>query len=331
MGCAFVSRRLVFSHLTIGLVALSVVQMALWSLPSAAALGSIGVTSVINTGTYNADEMTIDRVNGDIYLDGTSTVGGNYSVVKVNGGSLTTLYSPLPATTGGNLTYTNGLAVDTSQLWWNNANAGPGSNTEISRAPKTGAGPITRNSPADDLDSFAYDGTTLYTAYYAGILYSVDGSGNLNNLGFYRGTSHLALAADLGTLYVADDSGTYSRSPGGTFSNITNVANTYRTNGERLAVGGGSLWALDRNNLNGFWQIPLVAGSPTFYTDPSFVNLKSIGYFNGQVFLADSGEVSGTNLSGHVWAATVPEPAAAGVPTVLAATALARRNRRPHA
>ena len=169
------------------------------------------VTSVVNTGSFNINEMSLDPTNGDIYLNGYDSGSSELSIVKITSGSLTMLYSPLPGTTGGNLTYTNGFAVHAANLWWNNANAGPGFATELSSAAKVGGGPITRRSPTDDLDSLSSDGTTLFTAYYAGSLYTVTSSGGLNYIGFHRGTVHLAIAADSGVLYVVDDGGAYRR------------------------------------------------------------------------------------------------------------------------
>lgn len=129
------------------------------------------VTSVVNTGTFNNDEMSIDPANGDIYLTGKPAGSPYIAVSRVTGSSLTTLYATLPGTTGGDLQYTNGFAVFGANLWWNNANAGPGFATEISRAPKAGGGPITRGSPTDDLDSLSSDGTTLYTAHYLSLIH----------------------------------------------------------------------------------------------------------------------------------------------------------------
>src|SRR5436189_4825740 len=91
------------------------------------------VTSVIDTGSYNILEMSIDPTSGDIYCDGTSSGSSELSIVKVTGSTLTTIYPVLPATTGGNLQSTSGFAVHGSDLWWNNPNAGPGTNTELSR------------------------------------------------------------------------------------------------------------------------------------------------------------------------------------------------------
>ena len=221
---------------------------------SASALAdTVAASPVANTGTYTPNEMAIDRATGEIYLNGFPSGSTTLSIVKVTGGSLTTLYATLPGTIGGNLQYTNGFAVDGSnQLWWNNANAALSSATEFSRAPTSGAGPITRNSPGDDEDSLTWSGTTLFTAYYAGTLYSVTSTGDLNYLGFHRWTSHLALASEGSILYVIDDSGAYKRNADGTFTDIISVANTYRTNGSRATVGGGYLYALDRNLANGF-------------------------------------------------------------------------------
>jgi hypothetical protein len=281
--------------------------MSIWTAQGRAAF----ISSVIDLGTFNPDEMALDRANGDIYLTGFASGGTTDSVAKVSSGSLVTLYSPLPATTGGNLQYTNGFAVDATNAWWNNGNAGPSNATEFSRAPKTGAGPITRNSPGDDFDSLSFSGTTLYAAHYLGGLYTVDGSGNVSFIGNHRTTSHLAIAGDASKLYVVDDGGAYRRNADGTFTDLVTAANTYRTNGSRLAVDSNYLYALDRSSLNGFWRIPLSGGAGTFITDASFVNLRSIGVSNGLVYVADTGEISGANQSGHVWQVDVPEPASA--------------------
>ncbi|MEA2736205.1 MAG: hypothetical protein QOE14_2656 [Humisphaera sp.] len=304
----------------LGVFVLAVLMLATTDRARAAVI----VTSVANTGSYTPDEMTVDRANGEIYLLGFPSPSAFASVVKVSGGGVTTLYSTLPGTTGGNLTYSNGFAVDGVNLWWNNANSGPGGNTELSRAPKTGAGPITRTSPANDLDSLSYGGTALYSAHYAGSLYSVTPTGGLTGLGFYRSTSHLTLAGDGGSLYVADDTGAYVRNPGGTFTNIIAAPSTYRTNGSRLAVSDGYLWALDRTNFNGFWQIPIGGGAATFITDPAFTDLRSIGYYNGDVFVADTGGAG----AGNVWQVTVPEPASASLVLIGAAVLTCARQRR---
>ena len=292
------------------LVVFSLVAL-IGGLAESSARASIIVNSVIDTAGFNPDEMSIDQSNGGIYIDGYASGDPNVSIVKVNGASLTTLYSNLPATTTPPLTYLNGFTTDASNIWWNNGNAGSGGITELSRAPKSGAGPITRNSPTDDLDSLSWGGTTLFTAYYAGTLYSVDGSGNLTFLGFNRSTSHLSIAADGDNLFVSDDGGLYERASNGSFVNLEAQPSTFRVNGSRSATGGGFVYALDRNNLNGFWAIPEAGGADTFYSSPSFTNLQGISYYNGLIYVADTGETSGPNQDGHVWSVSlVPEPSA---------------------
>jgi hypothetical protein len=285
------------------------------------------VTSIADTGLFNPDELTADKSNGDLYVTGFANGGTTDSVNKVSGGGLLTLYSPLPATTGGDLQYTNGFTVDSSTLWWNNANAGPVSLTEFSRAPKSGAGPIVRNSPSDDLDALSFSGTALYAAHYQGFLYTVDGSGNLSFLGSHRLTSHLSIAAENSSLYVTDNSGAYVRNADGSFTDLNFVSNTYRTGGARSAVGGGNLYALDRNTLNGFWVIPTTGGAGSFITDPSFTNLTSIGYYNGLIFVSDRGETTGDNNTGHVWQVQLPEPGSALI-SLIGLAVVARRPRR---
>ena len=174
------------------------------------------VTSVVDTGLYNIFEMSLDPANGGIYVNGLVSGSSQLSIQAVSGASLVSRYSPLPGTSGGNLTYTNGFAVQAGFLWWNNANSGSGTATEISKAPAAGGGPITRTSPDNDLDSLASDGTTLFAAHYAGALHSVTSGGDLNSLGTHRAASHLALAAEGGVLYVADDTGIYRRNTHGT-------------------------------------------------------------------------------------------------------------------
>jgi len=286
------------------------IRAALLAAAAAAPAYPVSVTPFVNMGGYSPNEMTIDRATGDIYLSATAGSSSTLSIVKVTAGNLTTIYSSLPGTTGGVLTYTNGFTIDDSsnQLWWNNANAGPGSLTELSRAPATG-GAITRNSPADDLDSLSWSGTMLYAAHYAGSLYTVTSMGGLSSLGFFRNTSHLAIAGDGAILYVVDDAGAYRRNADGSFTVLVSAPSTYRTNGSRAVVGGGHLYALDRNLLNGFWQIPTSGGTPTFISDGAFTSLQAVGYFNGSVYASDRGDGTGA----HVWrvdlATAVPGPA----------------------
>lgn len=290
--------------------------------------GPFSLGMVANTGGFDPDEMAIDRNTGQIYLMGFKAGDSLLSVAKVSGGGINYLYnSPLPGTQGP-LPYTNGFMVEGTTLWWNNANAGPGFATELSRAPTSGSGPITRNSPTDDLDSLAWSGTVRWAAYYAGTLYNLNASGGLSGGWFYRGTSHLAIAAEGAELFVVDDHGAYKRTAGGAFVNINNNANLYRTNGSRLGVGDGYLWALDRAMDNGFWRISLADGSQTWFTDPNFLHLNSIGFYNGSVYLDDTGDAG----DGRVWQVTfgaVPEPS---IPMLLllgfAALALTRRARR---
>ena len=275
------------------------------------------LTSVVDTGLYNINEMSVDPTNGDIYLNGTPGVGGELSIVKVNAGSLTTLYPSLPGTTGGNLTYTNGFAVHGSELWWNNANAGPGFATQLSHAPKAFTGSITSTSPTDDLGSLSSDGTTLFTAYYAGSFFAtVDGNGGLSFLPGYRDTVHLSIAANAGVLYVVDNGGAYRRNTNGTFDDLTSPANRYLTNGSRLGEGGGFLYALDRSVHNGFWKIDEQTHAATFITNPNFKNLNVAAYHNGLLYLADTGELAGQpNTNGHVWQIN-PDSANGGPPVI---------------
>jgi uncharacterized repeat protein (TIGR02543 family) len=263
---------------------------------------TVVVSSVVDTGLYNIFEMSLNPTTGGIYVDGYASGSSELSIQAVTGASLTPLYSPLPGTSGGNLAYTNGFAVHGSNLWWNNANSGPGTATEISQAAAAGGGAITRTSPSNDLDSLASDGTTLFIAHYAGSLYSVTGAGALTSLGFHRSTSHLAIAAEGGVLYVADDSGIYRRNADGSYTDFHTAANRYFTNGSRMGVGGGYVYALDRNTHNGFWKIDKVTGTATFITDPSFTNLNAIAYYNGDLYVSDPGELAAQpNTNGHVW------------------------------
>lgn len=260
------------------------------------------VVPVVDTGLFNIFEMSLDPATGGIYVNGFVSGSSQLSIHAVAGASLTPLYSPLPGTSGGNLTYTNGFAVHGSALWWNNANSGSGTATEISKASSAGGGTITRTSPANDLDSLASDGTTLFTAHYAGSLSSVTSDGTLISLGIHRSASHLALAAEGGVLYVADDTGIYRRNANGSYTDFHSAANRYLTNGSRLGVGGGYVYALDRNTHNGFWKIDQVTGTATFTTDPNFTNLNAIAYYNGDLYVSDTGELAAQpNVSGHVW------------------------------
>src|SRR5688572_29511480 len=84
------------------------------------------VSPLIDTGLFNIQEMSLDPANGDIYVNGFTSGSPTLSVHKVADGSLVSLYATLPGTAGGNLTYTNGFAVHGANLWWNNANSGPG-------------------------------------------------------------------------------------------------------------------------------------------------------------------------------------------------------------
>lgn len=266
--------------------------------------GAAIVTPVVDTGVFNPYEMALDPANGDIYLAGFATGSGDLSIKKVSGGTLATLYATLPGTYNNwNLTYTNGFAVHGSNLWWNNANSGLGTMTEISRAPKAGGGPITRNAPTNDLDALASDGTTLFSAYYAGNLCTVDG--NLNVTYFsqtYRSTSHLTMAAEAGILYVADDSGIYRRNTNGSYTSINTAAGRYLTNGSRMGVGDGYLYALDRTTRNGYWKIDKTTGAASFTSDANFTYLNGIAYYNGDIYVSDTGEASGQpNTNGHVW------------------------------
>src|SRR6266436_6778198 len=244
------------------------IRAAFLAVATAAPAFPASVTPFVDLGVYAPDEMTIDRATGEIYLTAHASGSSTLSIVKATPTNLTTVYSSLPATTGGDLQYTNGFTIDDSnnRLWWNNANAGPGSATELSRAPATG-GAITRNSPADDLDSLSWSGTTLYAAHYAGSLYSVD------------------------------DGGAYRRNADGTFTNLVSAPTLFRTNSSRAAVGGGYLYALDSRSSNGYWQIPSSGGTPTFIADGAFTFLQAIGYSNGSVYVSDSGNGTG----GHVW------------------------------
>ncbi len=273
------------------------IRAAFLAVATAAPAFPASVTPFVDLGVYAPDEMTIDRATGEIYLTAHASGSSTLSIVKATPTNLTTVYSSLPATTGGDLQYTNGFTIDDSnnRLWWNNANAGPGSATELSRAPATG-GAITRNSPADDLDSLSWSGTTLYAAHYAGSLYSVSSSGALTFLGFHRSTSHLAIAGDGAILYVVDDGGAYRRNADGTFTNLVSAPTLFRTNSSRAAVGGGYLYALDSRSSNGYWQIPTSGGTPTFIADGAFTFLQAIGYSNGSVYVPDSGNGTG----GHV-------------------------------
>jgi len=273
----------------------SIAALWLMAVVPAQALAA-SVTALADTGTFKPDEMAVDRVTGDIYLTGHADGSSSLSIVRVVPGSLPLfIYTDLPASNSGSLTSTNGFTIDgSSRLWWNNANAGPGFLTEVSRAAANGGFSIFRSSPTDDLDSLSWSGTSVFAAHYAGSLYEATVTSNivlLNPLGVYRETSHLAIVGDGPYLYVLDMYGAYRRNPDGSVTELA-LQSGFRLNGSRAAVGGGFLYALEKDGT-GFWQIPTSGGTPTRISDPAFGHLQSVGYFQGAVYLADDGDTHG--------------------------------------
>lgn len=204
------------------------------------------------------------------------------------------------------------IAVVGPDLFWIDPNSGPVTDTQIWRAPKDGSGAATAiytgsssGQPIVDGSGLAADGSLLYAAdEYAGTVWrlATDGSG-LTQLGPARytagfGPEHLnTVAADQGTLYIAD----FGQAAYGIAPQVVSIA----TNGSgfttlasdlplghplAIAVGNGKIFLTDAVATNTIWQVPIGGGTPTVYVSGTpFQQLNGLAFFNGSLYVADSG------------------------------------------
>jgi hypothetical protein len=243
--------------------------------------------------------------------------------VPLAGGTPTQLYS-----------YSTGSPFDVTalgaNLFWIDPNSGPGTDTQILRAPKNGSGPITPiytgssvGQPIVDGSSIATNGVLLFTADEVnGRVHRLnpDGTG-LIQLGpdRYTGgfsTEHLnRITVSATTAYIADagfSNGSITITPkvvsiptsGDTFTTLHAGAPFNYLSGIALDAANNTLYLSDQGP-NRIWKMSTSGGPPELLlTDPRFGTLDDIEFVNGYLYLTDRGAET-------VWKvdlAAVPEP-----------------------
>lgn len=269
--------------------------------------GTLNKVSLVATTPDHPIALATD--GADIFASGTNSSGNN-SLFKVplGGGAVSRVYSnvgPSPS----------GIVVAGSDLIWFDPNSGPSTDTQILKAPKSGAGSITPiytggpvGQPIVDGYGLATDGARLYTAdEVQGRVHSLnfDGS-NLqqigpNRYGGFFDTEHTNnIAESGGILYIADGGCNPCRNG----STITPKIVAIPTNGQTfttlfegapliepvgITVGNGNIFIADRG-ANAIWSMPLTGGTPTVVVSGApFVRLYSVLFFNNALYVADYG------------------------------------------
>jgi len=263
-----------------------------------------------------AEGISTDGVN--LYATAYTSFGaGSVVSVPLGGGAVTSLY--------GNLFSPLGIAALGQNLYWIDPNSGPGTGTQILTAPITGGGPITAiftGSTIVDGSGLATDGTRLFAAdEVQGNVFRLnpDGSG-LTQLGGSRyggffNNEHLnTITVSGGTVYVADSGKSGVISPqvvsipatGGSFTTLFSGSPFVSPRG--IAIGGDTIYVAD-GGTDSIWSLPITGGTPSLYaSDPRFESLNQMTFFDGALYVADSG--NGT--TGTIWevSSSVPEPGA---------------------
>ncbi len=254
----------------------------------------------------------------DLYLAGSNaTSGTGVFRVPIGGGAVTQLYSAVSP---------NGVTLVGSDVFWIDANSGPITDTEVLKAPKSGAGPVTAiytgsdvGQPIVDGSDITTDGTTLYTVdQFGGQVHSMDTSGGgLTDVspdrfgGGFSTERNPNIALDGGTLYVGDNGHPSGTGPPGVFSVpatggsfTTLFSSTYPALSQLagIAVGNGTIFLTEGNEI---LSMPVGGGTPTtFATDPSFGFLRGMTIFGNKLYVVGS---TNTAVDG-IWSIVIPEP-----------------------
>jgi hypothetical protein len=285
-----------------------------------------GMITAITSDPQLANSRGITTNGTSLFLTSFSadfSIGRIFSV-PIGGGSTTQLYSytgPGGAASPLSITQAGGT------LFWVDPNSGPGTGTEVRRAPVNGSGPQTviynAGSPLVEGSGIATNGTALFVAdEVRGRVFRMnfDGSGftQLGNdrYGGFFDEEHLnTIAVSGGVVYIADSgkAGFGDTPPqivsipetGGTFTTLfSGTLPGFAPQG--IAVGDGRIFLTNGSDI---LQMPLTGGTPTlFASDPRFGRLGELTYFNHSLYVTDLSSSTGVKVW-QVEVSSVPEPA----------------------
>ncbi|MHC4547239.1 MAG: PEP-CTERM sorting domain-containing protein [Planctomycetota bacterium] len=290
---------------------LTLVAVVLVALATVAHAGP--VTLVASAPGLRLNDITTDGTT--LFVPALSGTAWSIRTAPIGGGSLSFLYAafnPLDITVLG------------ADLFWIDPNSGPITDTQILRAPKSGAGPVTAiytgafvGQPIVDGSGIETDGTKLYTAdEVQGRVHSLNPSGSgLVQLdgaryGGFFSTEHLnTIAVGGGTLFIADSGragvitpGIYTiPATGGSFSTLFAGAPFVNGGPEGIAYGMGTVYVVQGTTI---YSMPATGGPLTAFTSPLFTSLAGITFHAGALYVTDN-----TPNGGHIWRVDlIPEP-----------------------
>jgi hypothetical protein len=294
-------------------VALGSLSLSAWSVP---------VTVLSENPGIALSDITVDGTN--MYFTASNRILSS----PVSGGTGTELYNS--SSYRGSSTFIYGITHIGSDLFWGDAQSGPITDSQILKAPKSGAGPITPiytgadvGQPIVDIIGLETDGTKLYAAdAVQGRIHSLnpDGSG-ITQIGpnrwggFFAGAHQQYIAIGDGNLFLAEsavataagcfaecNSGVYSHSGGGSIPILTGLP--FAGDGPRgIAFGNDTLFVTQGDTV---FSIDPTSGDLNEFTSTEFHNLLGLTFDDGSLYVLDNFADVGRVL--RVDFESVPEP-----------------------
>jgi hypothetical protein len=246
----------------------------------------------------------------DLYIGGGSGGVGRIWLLPLSGGATTRRYSAPWTPSGGSCAVS--LALLGPDLFWIDPNSGPITDTQILRAPKSGAGPVTAiytgslvGQPIIDGEGLTTNGIKLFTAdAVQGRVHTLNPDGSeLSLLGTrYSGlfeTEHTNRLADGDlVIFVADGGKLEVGIPpqvvsipkaGGAFTPLHVGAPFGCPNG--ITVGNDFVFVADPC-ANTLWSLPQTGGPPSVVVSGlPFVRISGVTFFDNALYVTDTGNL----------------------------------------
>lgn len=260
----------------------------------------------------DTDFKALDAIATDgtkLYVSGTSTATNAARIwsVPIAGGAATALYS-VPWTSSGGCCALS-LAVIPTNLFWIDPNSGPVTDTQILKAPTSGAGPVGAiytgsavGQPIVDGSGLTTDGTKLYAAdEVGGGVFSMNADGSsLTQIGAarYAGgstTEHPNFVVAAGsTIYIADQGSPANSLParilklpaaGGAYTTLYSGAPLNCPSG--ITFGDGALFIAD-HCAKLVWAMPTSGGRPSVLIGSPLAAPDMAVFFGGSLYVTDN-------------------------------------------